>query len=167
MLRESGVPIKMDGRTRFDEPIVRGIIGPVTDSSIDELMSAREVVVDGAARPGPGAETVLVLETPAAALPLAQRVAAQAALLKRLLDPPARDARRLLTGSGCNRPRAPKALFNEAIGLIRPAELGAAEARCRAALERHPGDVNMQALLGALLDQAGAAPRGGGRCCAR
>jgi hypothetical protein len=83
-LRDSGVPIKAGGTTRFDEPIARGIVGPVSDSSIDELMSAREVIVDGARLPGPGARTVLVLETPAAALPLAQRVAAQAALLQLL-----------------------------------------------------------------------------------
>jgi len=84
VLRDNGVPIKMDGRTRFDEPVERGIIGPVADSSIDELMSARQVVVDGVTRPGPAADTVLVLETPAAALPLSQRVAAQAALLRLL-----------------------------------------------------------------------------------
>ncbi len=82
VLREHGVPIKMSGTTRFDEPIEGGIIGPVTDSSVDELMSAREVVVDGRTRPGPSARTVLVLETPAAALPLDRRVAAQAALLR-------------------------------------------------------------------------------------
>jgi hypothetical protein len=81
VLRAHGVPIKLAGTTRFDEPIEGGIIGPVTDSSLDELMSAREVIVDGCVRAGPRAETVLVLETPAAALPLAQRVAAQAALV--------------------------------------------------------------------------------------
>ena len=48
-------------------------------------------------------------------------------------------------------PNAPKAIFNEAIDLITAGDLGTAEARCRAALERYPGDVNMQALLGALL----------------
>ena len=84
VLRENGVPIQMDGATRFDEPIVRGIIGPVTDGSIDELLSARDVITDGERRRGPGAESVLVLETPAAALPLAQRVGAHASLLKRL-----------------------------------------------------------------------------------
>lgn len=82
VLRGHGVPIRMTGQTRFDEPITDGIIGPVTDSSIDELMSAKEVVVDGHPQPGPAAGTVLVLETPAAALPLEQRVAAQAALLR-------------------------------------------------------------------------------------
>jgi hypothetical protein len=81
VLRAHGVPVKLTGTTRFDEPIEGGIIGPVTDSSVDELMSAREVIVDGRVRAGPRAETVLVLETPAAALPLEQRVAAQAALL--------------------------------------------------------------------------------------
>ena len=86
VLRENGVPIQMEGMTRFAEPIVRGIIGPVTDSSIDELMSARAVVVDGAPRPGPAAGTVLVLETPAAALPLERRVAAHVALLRLLSD---------------------------------------------------------------------------------
>ena len=65
-LREAGVPIKMAGKTRFDEPVEGGIIGPVTDSSIDELMSAHSVVTGGSTRPGPAARTVLVLETPAA-----------------------------------------------------------------------------------------------------
>jgi len=46
---------------------------------------------------------------------------------------------------------APRSLFNEVIGLINSGQLAAAEAGCRAALARHPGDVNMQALLGAVL----------------
>jgi tetratricopeptide (TPR) repeat protein len=46
---------------------------------------------------------------------------------------------------------APKALFNEAIGLIQAGRLADAEACCNSALREHPGDVNMQALLGALL----------------
>ena len=46
---------------------------------------------------------------------------------------------------------APRALFNEAIGHIKAGRIGAAEACCRRALERHPGDVNMEALLGAVL----------------
>jgi hypothetical protein len=84
VLREYGVPIKTAGKTRFDEPIAGGIIGPVVDSSIDELMSAAAIVVDGGSQPGPAAHTVLVLETPAAALPLPRRVAAHAALIRRL-----------------------------------------------------------------------------------
>ena len=84
VLRENGVPVQMGGKTRFDEPIVGGIIGPVTDSSVDELMSAKQVVTGAGLRPGPGAGVVLVFETPAAALPLARRIAAHVALLRTL-----------------------------------------------------------------------------------
>jgi hypothetical protein len=84
LLRDHGIPIKRDGETRFGELIVEGIIGPVTDSSIDELMSAATVIVDGAERAGPAARTVLVFETPAAAIELPRRVAAHAALLRML-----------------------------------------------------------------------------------
>jgi tetratricopeptide (TPR) repeat protein len=46
---------------------------------------------------------------------------------------------------------SPKSVFDHAISLIQGGDLGGAEARLRAALERHPRDVNLQALLGALL----------------
>jgi len=84
VLRASGVPIKMGGKTRFDEDISGGIIGPVVDSSIDELMSSREIVRDGRLLPGPAARTVLVFETPAAALTIEKRIAAHLALVRRL-----------------------------------------------------------------------------------
>ncbi len=84
VLRENGVPIKTEGLTRFGESVAHGIVGPVTDGSIDELMSARRIVSGGVPRPGPAAHTVLVFETPAAALSLEQRIAAHAALLRRL-----------------------------------------------------------------------------------
>jgi tetratricopeptide (TPR) repeat protein len=45
---------------------------------------------------------------------------------------------------------APRDLFDEAIRLINAGLLAEAEARCVDALARHPGDINMQALLGAL-----------------
>ncbi|HEU4516510.1 MAG TPA: tetratricopeptide repeat protein, partial [Steroidobacteraceae bacterium] len=46
---------------------------------------------------------------------------------------------------------APRVLFNEAISLIEAGRLADAESRCLAALEMHPDDINMRALLGALL----------------
>lgn len=46
---------------------------------------------------------------------------------------------------------APKSVFDQVIALIGSGDLGAAEARCRAALAEYPRDVNMLALLGALL----------------
>jgi tetratricopeptide (TPR) repeat protein len=57
---------------------------------------------------------------------------------------------------------APKAIFDQAMSLIQAGNYRGAEARCRAALERYPRDVNMQALLGALLvklDRFGEAER--------
>ena len=57
----------------------------MTDSSIDELLSATEIVVEGELHPGPAAPTVLVFETPAGKLPLAQRIAAHEALLHLLI----------------------------------------------------------------------------------
>lgn len=85
VLQENGVPIKMDGQTRFGEEIVGGIIGPVIDSSIDELMSAANIVVDGRPQTGPQAQTVLVFETPAEALTLERRTAVHASLIRRLI----------------------------------------------------------------------------------
>jgi len=85
VFREQQIPIKLDGLTRFDEPIANGIIGPVTDSSIDELLSAPRIVLDAASAPGPAAATVLVFETPARQFPLERRIAAHAALLRRML----------------------------------------------------------------------------------
>ncbi len=46
---------------------------------------------------------------------------------------------------------APRAFFDEALNLINAGQLSAAESRCLAALEAHPSDINMRALLGALL----------------
>ena len=81
-LRENAIPVKMRGETRFGEVINGGIIGPVIDGSVDELMSATSVIVDGRKQKGPGADTVLVFETPANRVSLRQRIAAQSALLK-------------------------------------------------------------------------------------
>lgn len=84
VLAENGIKLKMSGETRFGEPIEGGIIGPVIDSSIDELMSVRSILVNGQVRPGPAARTVLVFETPADGVALKQRVEAHAALLRML-----------------------------------------------------------------------------------
>jgi hypothetical protein len=83
-LLESDIPLQMNGKTRFDEPIVGGIIGPVIDSSIDELMSSASIIVDGKTLPGPGARTVLVFETPAKNTSLSQRINAHRALIRRV-----------------------------------------------------------------------------------
>ena len=89
LLAASGIPIRQSGRTRFDEPIVGGVIsrddqgGPIRDGSIDELLASKEVIVDGERRPGPAASTVIVVETPAfAGSKFELRVAAQGAVVE-------------------------------------------------------------------------------------
>ena len=46
---------------------------------------------------------------------------------------------------------SPKAILNQAIGLINSGQIGAAMRVCRDALKTEPDDVNMTALLGAML----------------
>jgi tetratricopeptide (TPR) repeat protein len=58
---------------------------------------------------------------------------------------------RVSNGGPRRAPFAPRALFDEAIALITSGELSAAELHCQRALEAHPRDVNMLALLGAIL----------------
>lgn len=84
ILGSSNIPVKTSGVTRFDETIVNGIIGPVIDSSIDELMSAEKIIVGGRPVPGPTAGTVLVFETPAGDADLKSRIGAHTALLTHL-----------------------------------------------------------------------------------
>jgi len=100
LLRESGIPIRQSGRTRFDEPIIDGVVSrddkgqPIRDGSIDELLAATEIFADGKKASGPAAATVIVVETPAfAGSQFELRVAAQSAVIQhvqelwRLSDP--------------------------------------------------------------------------------
>ena len=89
LLREAGIPLRESGLTRFGEPIVEGVVsrdekgGPIRDGSIDELLAADTVRVDGASTRGPAAPTVIVVETPAfAGSRFEQRVAAQGAVIR-------------------------------------------------------------------------------------
>jgi hypothetical protein len=86
VFRDNNIGVRMSGKTRFNEEIVDGIIGPVVDSSIDEFMSADLVIDDGRKIAGPGASTVLVFETPAENQSLEQRVDAHVQLIRRVLQ---------------------------------------------------------------------------------
>ncbi|MGB5102011.1 MAG: hypothetical protein WBO04_01665 [Steroidobacteraceae bacterium] len=92
-LQASGIPIRASGRTRFDEPIVGGVISrddegqPIRDGSIDELLGSAEIFVDGERTAGPAAPTVIVVETPAfAGSRFELRVAAQGAVIRRVRE---------------------------------------------------------------------------------
>lgn len=71
LLQATGIPLRQSGKTRFGEPVVKGVISrddqgmPIRDGSIDELLAATTVFVDGKRVPGPAARTVIVVETPA------------------------------------------------------------------------------------------------------
>ena len=89
LLQAAGIPIRQSGMTRFGEPIVDGVIShddkglPIRDGSIDELLAAAEVFVDGKKVQGPAARTVIVVETPAfAGSKLDLRVSAHAAIIE-------------------------------------------------------------------------------------
>jgi hypothetical protein len=93
LLQATGIPLRQSGQTRFGETIVQGVIsrddhgGPIRDGSIDELLAATEVFVDGAKVRGPSADTVIVVETPAfEGSKFDLRVAAQGAVVQHAAD---------------------------------------------------------------------------------
>ena len=93
LLQATGIPLRQSGKTRFGEPVVKGVISrddagaPIRDGSIDELLAATEVFVDGSKRAGPAARTVIVVETPAfEGSQFDLRVAAQGAVVQRLRE---------------------------------------------------------------------------------
>lgn len=82
ILEANHIPIVKRGKTRFNERIHNGIIGRVKDSSIDELLAAGQV----RGGPGPGAQTVLVVETPIKRFSLEKRKKAHLAVLNGILE---------------------------------------------------------------------------------
>jgi len=84
LLRENGFPIPKEGKTRFGESIIDGVVPPAKDGSIDELLSCSALIREGRMLKGPQAKSVLVVETPIARVPLEKRVAAHAAILRSL-----------------------------------------------------------------------------------
>lgn len=90
IMQRSGVPLQMSGTTRFGEKIVDGVVAedadgnPVVDGSVDQLLGADTVFMDGQWVKGPGARTVIVIETPTIGVPLEKRVMAHASILRNL-----------------------------------------------------------------------------------
>ena len=79
-------PVKLSGRTDFDELIVGGIIADVQDGSIDELIAARRVWARGRVRPGPSGRSVLVVETSSMKTALPERVRLHRAIIEMLAE---------------------------------------------------------------------------------
>jgi hypothetical protein len=79
-----GFPILMEGTTRFGEAVRNGVVSNVNDGSIDELLSAPTVVVNGSPQKGPYGGSILVLETSSMHTPLAARIRVHATVLAAL-----------------------------------------------------------------------------------
>jgi hypothetical protein len=79
-----GFPILMQGTTRFGEAVRKGIVSNVKDGSIDELLSAPTVIVNGSAVKGPDGGSILVLETSSKNTPLADRMRVHTAVIASL-----------------------------------------------------------------------------------
>jgi hypothetical protein len=73
ILLNSGIPIQTEGKTRFGEKILKGVVGNEKDGSIDELLSAKKIIVNNKIVSKPAAKTSIVIETPAKAIRLAKR----------------------------------------------------------------------------------------------
>jgi len=84
ILARNGFRIPEEGRTRFGEQIIDGIVPATQDGSIDELLASSTFVRDGHILRGPGARSALVVETPIVGVPLARRVAAHTEILASL-----------------------------------------------------------------------------------
>jgi len=86
ILSSKGVPIKMQGLTRFGQKIFHGNVKAKHDGSIDELLSSKKVIVNGKSVRKPNTITSIVVETPAAEMKLEKRKNAHLEVLKKLKE---------------------------------------------------------------------------------
>lgn len=84
ILKNSGIPLQLEGKTRFDEEIFAGVVGPVCDGSLDELLASEKIIAHGTVVPGPHAPTVVVVETPTVGVSLETRIEAHGEIMKAL-----------------------------------------------------------------------------------
>jgi hypothetical protein len=82
IMKHTGAPLQMEGKTRFDETIENGVVLGLDDGSIDALLSAKEIIVNGLVRPGPNAQSSIVVETPAINVLLSKRVKIHTEIIK-------------------------------------------------------------------------------------
>lgn len=73
LLRE-GFKLRMKGKTTFGEKITNGIVFGVADGSIDELLSAKKIIVNGKIKRKFRAKSTIVVETSTKNFPLLKRM---------------------------------------------------------------------------------------------
>lgn len=79
---KSIIPVQENGQTRFGEKIENGIVINTNDGSVDELMSAELIFLDGFIKDGPSSPHAIVVETPIINTGLEKRIAAHEAVIK-------------------------------------------------------------------------------------
>jgi hypothetical protein len=82
ILKKRGFRLYEKGKTSFGEKIIKGVVSNIQDGSIDELLSAEKIIVNGQIRKGPDAKSVVVVETKTVDVPLKKRVRAHTQILK-------------------------------------------------------------------------------------
>ena len=87
ILLENGFNLQKSGKTKEGERIVNGTVSNLSDSSIDELLSAKRIILEGKQALGPSAEKVVVVETRTIGVPLEKRVKVHGEILRSLLYP--------------------------------------------------------------------------------
>lgn len=70
------------GMTSFNEKIIKGVVSNIKDGSVDELLSAEKIIVNGQIKDGPDAKSVVVIETKTIDVPLKKRIKAHSYILK-------------------------------------------------------------------------------------
>lgn len=82
ILKKEGFRFYERGETAFHEKIIKGVVADINDGSIDELLSADKIIVNGQIKKGPDAKSVVVIETKTIDVPLKKRVKAHSYILK-------------------------------------------------------------------------------------
>lgn len=82
IIRKHDLEIIMEGKTRFEQDIVEGIVHGAQDESVDEFFAASAMFWDGIVVPKAAAASVVVVENPVVGIPLAQRVAAHREIIQ-------------------------------------------------------------------------------------
>ncbi|HPZ07104.1 MAG TPA: hypothetical protein PL110_03250 [Candidatus Eremiobacteraeota bacterium] len=83
---ENNFPIHLSGKTRFNEDIKGGIISGVQDGSIDELLSAKKIILNGTLIEGPSAKSVIVIETSSMNTVLSERIKVHSKIMSIIED---------------------------------------------------------------------------------
>jgi hypothetical protein len=82
ILKKEGFKFYEKGETAFHEKIIKGVVADINDGSIDELLSAEKIIVNGQIKKGPDAKSVVVIETKTIDVQLDKRVKAHSYILK-------------------------------------------------------------------------------------